>query len=82
MTPSLRRPEDIERTAAKVQRLMQTLLARARRVDQIRKMLATLNDEERFGLACELLGASEDDMCRVLEAGARAPGLAEGAAAP
>lgn len=71
MTVSLRKPEDIELIAAFLQDLMQTIHHRAKRVDQARKVLATLNDDERFGLAAELLGCSEGELCRVLLAGAR-----------
>lgn len=67
MTIGLRSPAEVERIAQSMERFVQTIRARSLRIDQIRKMLATLNNDERFGLACELLETNEDELIGLIE---------------
>lgn len=69
---SLRTPEEIERLAHATGRFMQTIRARAQRVEQIRKMLSTLDTHERIALLCESIGTTEDEFWKVVDAGLQA----------
>lgn len=64
--------EQAEAIARGAQIFMQTVRARALRIDQIRRLLATVTERERIALLAEALGATEDEMFAVLEAGTAA----------
>lgn len=66
---SLRPPNETERTCANMENLMQTMRARVKRIDQIRRLLATLTESERLGLLCETLDTTESELLAAITSG-------------
>lgn len=65
--PSLRSLDEVERICSNMETFVQTLRARAKRIEQIRAALATLTAEERIGLLCEAIGIDEDTFFRMVD---------------
>lgn len=65
----LRTVEEVERIARFTSEFMQVRIARAKRIERVRESLASLDDDERFAIACELLGMSEDELWEMVNRG-------------